>query len=70
MLVAEAVVHTYNLLKTSYFYVLDRGGCRGSLWVLVHCGSLVFERPAKPAALTRKQSPLLPAVSSVPSAKH
>lgn len=27
MLVAEAVVHTCNLLKTSSFHILARGGC-------------------------------------------
>jgi hypothetical protein len=60
MPVAETVVHTLN----------DRGGWRGTLRVLVHCGSLVFGRLTKSAALSSKQSPLPPAVSSVPSAKQ
>lgn len=69
MVVAETVVHRDNLLKIS-FCILHREGCRGTLWALVRCGRLVFEKPAKSASLTRKQSPLPPAVSSVLSAKH
>lgn len=65
MIAAETVVLVDNLLKSSFSIIL-----RGSLWALVHCESLVFEKPAKTAAPAKKQSLLPPAVSSVPSVKH
>lgn len=65
MVAAETVVLVNNLLKTSFSIIH-----RGSLWALVHCGRLVFEKPAKTAAPTKKQSLLPPVVSLVSSVKH
>lgn len=58
MLVAEAVVHTCNLLKTSSFHILARGGCWEAygfwciveVWYLKSLPSLCPNQEAKPFA--------------------